>query len=87
MIHLMVMVYMELDIIIYKDGGVKMELDKRVEELEKKLTQMILTIQLLEDRISKLENGEHNTGIYVDGCSELVRNYLSESSKEKKEGE
>ena len=63
-----------------------MDLEKKIEELSNKVTELILTVQTLEQRISDLENGEYNTGIFVDGCPDAVKTYLDKSNK-KKEGE
>ena len=59
--------------------------------IEKKMNELILKVQQLEQRVADLENGEFGTGIYLDGCTEADAEYISrkyDNIKEiKKEGE
>ncbi len=55
-------------------------------DVEKKLTELTLKIQELEQRITDLENGEFGTGVYLDGCTEADAEYIS-GKPYKKDGE
>ena len=59
--------------------------------IEKKMNELILKVQQLEQRVADLENGEFGTGIYLDGCTKADAEYISgkyDNIKEiKKEGE
>ena len=60
-------------------------------DFEKKLNELILRVQQLEQRVDDLEKGEFGTGIYLDGCTEADAAYISGKSNNnreiKKEGE
>ena len=60
-------------------------------DIEKKMNELILKVQQLEQRVADLENGEFGTGIYLDGCTKADAEYISgkyENITEiKKEGE
>ena len=60
-------------------------------DIEKKMNELILKVQQLEQRVADLENGEFGTGIYLDGCTKADAEYISwkyDNIKEiKKEGE
>ena len=60
-------------------------------DIEKKMNELILKVQQLEQRDADLENGEFGTGIYLDGCTKADAEYISgkyDNIKEiKKEGE
>ena len=60
-------------------------------DIEKKMNELILKVQQLEQRVADLEKGEFGTGIYLDGCTEADAEYISgkyDNIKEiKKEGE
>ena len=56
------------------------------EELEKKLLEIELTLQALDQRVTDLENGEFGTGVYLDGCTEADAEYIS-GKPYKKDGE
>lgn len=60
-------------------------------DIEKKLNELVLRVQQLEQRVADLENGEFGTGIYLDGCTEADADYISgknDTNKEnKKEGD
>lgn len=61
------------------------KLEQKILDLENKLNGFILNNQLLEDRIKALEEGEKNTGVYLEGAPEYVVDYVTKT--EKKEGE
>lgn len=50
-------------------------------DVEKKLTELVLKVQELEQRISDLENGEFGTGVYLDGCSEADAEFIKNQIK------
>ncbi len=60
-------------------------------DIEKKLNELILRVQQLEQRVADLENGEFGTGIYLDGCTEADADYISGKNninkENKKEGD
>ena len=60
-------------------------------DIEKKMNELILKVQQLEQRVADLENGEFGTGIYLDSCTKADAEYISgkyDNIKEiKKEGE
>ena len=60
-------------------------------DIEKKMNELILKVQQLEQRVADLENGEFGTGIYLDGCTKADAEYISGKyeniKKIKKEGE
>lgn len=60
-------------------------------DIEKKMNELMLKVQQLEQRVADLENGEFGTGIYLDGCTKADAEYISgkyDNIKEiKKEGE
>lgn len=51
-------------------------------EILEKLQNLILQVQSLETRVEDLEKGEFGTGVYLDGCTEADKEYIS-----KREGE
>lgn len=55
-------------------------------DVEKKLNELLLKIQELEERLAKLENGEFGTGVYLEGCTEADAEYIS-GKQIKKDGE
>lgn len=55
-------------------------------DVEKKLNELTLKMQELEQRIIDLENGEFGTGVYLEGCTEADAEYIS-GKPIKKEGE
>lgn len=61
------------------------KLEQKVLDLESKLNSFILNNQLLEDRIKKIEEGGHSTGVFFEGSPEYVIEYINK--QEKKEGE
>ena len=52
------------------------------EEILKLVKELQLKIQTLEDRITKLEIGDFGSGIYLDGCTEAAKDYISSKEKE-----
>ena len=56
-------------------------MEEKIASLEQTIRELNLKIQQLEDRLSTLENGEFGTGIYLDGCSEGDKKYITEISK------
>lgn len=54
-------------------------------DVEQTVRELLLRLQVLEDRVEKLEKGEFGTGIYLDGCSEATVEYIK--SSEQKAGE
>ena len=57
-----------------------------MEDLSKKLAELTLKMQELEQRIVDLENGEFGTGVYLEGCTEADAEYIS-GKPIKKDGE
>ena len=61
------------------------KLEQKIMDLENKLNGFILNNQLLEDRIKRIEDGEKNTGVFLEGAPDYVVEYVTK--EEKKEGE
>lgn len=61
------------------------EILAKLDAIIKTQTDFTLTIQSLEKRVQDLENGEFGTGLYLDGCNELDREFIT--NKNKKAGE
>lgn len=55
-------------------------------DLQKVIQELTLKIQLLEQRLTSLEQGNFGTGIYLDGCTEQDQEYIA-GGKLKKAGE
>lgn len=55
-------------------------------EIQKIFNELKLQLQLLEQRVTDLEQGSFGTGIYLDGCTEQDQEYIS-GGKFKKAGE
>ena len=55
-------------------------------DIEKKMNELILKVQQLEQRVADLENGEFGTGIYLDGCTKADAEYISGKYDNIKEG-
>ena len=53
--------------------------------LKKQISELVLSVQTLEQRVSDLENGCFGTGVYLDGCNESVVEFIK-PSQDKKEG-
>lgn len=62
------------------------DLEKKITKLEHENSQFKIIVQNYEERISKLESGEKNTGVYLDGAPDYVVDYVTKSV-DKKEGE
>ena len=56
------------------------------DEMVAKITNLELKVQILEQELSDLKNGEFGTGIYLGGCNEADVEYIS-GKPIKKEGE
>lgn len=56
-----------------------------MEDLKEEIQKMKLIMQQLEDRITKLESSESDSGIYLDGCSEEVINFMKTEGQKGKE--
>lgn len=61
------------------------EIFAKLDDIIKIQKDLTLTIQSLEKRVQDLENGEFGTGLYLDGCNELDREFIT--NKNKKAGE
>lgn len=59
----------------------------KVEELAQKINELTLKVQQLEEELSDLKNSEFGTGIYLDGCSDAVKEYISGKPVGQKAGE
>lgn len=54
-----------------------MDTENKIKELETKLQEYLLKLQQVEERLSKLENGDFGTGIYLAGCTEADAEYIA----------
>ena len=64
--------------------------DLNINSLILEIKQIKLELQQLGDRLTKLESGERQSGVYLDGCGDYVKNYIStdkDPKKIKKDGE
>lgn len=61
--------------------------DLNINNLILEIKQLTLRIQGLEDRLLKLEKGEMNSGVYIDGCGDYIKDYISSNKEIKKDGE
>ncbi len=61
------------------------EIFAKLDDIIKTQTDLTLTIQSLEKRVQDLENGEFGTGLYLDGCNELDKEFIT--NKNEKAGE
>lgn len=57
-------------------------MEKKVEELEKRLIKLELYVQQLEKKFEDYKNGEYGTGIFLDGCSEADKEYIQKKAGE-----
>lgn len=53
--------------------------------LKKQISELTLSVQTLEQRISDLENGSFGTGVYLEGCNDSDAEFIR-PSQDKKEG-
>ena len=53
-----------------------------MKDVEKMLTELMLRVQQLEQRVTDLENGEFGTGVYLDGCTEADADYIKTVKKD-----
>lgn len=58
----------------------------KLKELLEKVSTLTATVNQLQQRVEKLETGEKDTGVYLDGCPDYARDYINESLRDK-EGE
>lgn len=64
------------------------ELKEKILKLEHENSQFKVIVQKFEERISILESGEKNTGVYLDGAPDYVKDYIEKTKEEdKKVGE
>ena len=54
-----------------------------MKELEKQIAELRLLVQQLEEKITKLEEGELGSGVYVDGCTDATKAYITEEKEGK----
>lgn len=57
-------------------------MEKKIEELEKKLIKLELYVQQLEEKFEEYKNGEYGTGIFLSGCSEADKEYIQKKAGE-----
>lgn len=62
-------------------------MEDKIKQLEKKVQELMLFTQSLEQRVADLENGEFGTGIYLEGCNDADKDYIKPLMESKKEGE
>lgn len=53
--------------------------------LKKQISELVLSVQTLEQRVVDLENGSFGTGVYLDGCNESDAEFIR-PNQDKKEG-
>ncbi len=53
--------------------------------LKKQISELTLSLQTLEQRVSDLENGSFGTGVYLEGCNDSDAEFIR-PSQDKKEG-
>ena len=68
-----------------KENQIAEEIFAKLDTIIKTQSDLTLTIQSLEKRVQDLENGEFGTGLYLDGCNDLDREFIT--NKNKKAGE
>lgn len=56
-------------------------MEDKIKELTEEIDKLKLTVTDLTKRLTDLENGSKNTGVYLDGAPEYVKEYIE------KEGE
>lgn len=57
------------------------DLEKKVDECLEKITAIVMEINTIKEEIRKIKEGEHATGMYIDGCDDFVRDYLLNDKK------
>ena len=62
------------------------ELVKMVKDLTARVDALTLEKQVLEQRVYELETGSVGTGVYLDGCPDYAKDYISQKNT-KKDGE
>lgn len=53
-----------------------------IEELMEKVDKLSLTVTDLTKRVYDLESGSKNTGVYLEGAPEYVRDYITKDNEE-----
>lgn len=53
--------------------------------LKNQISELTLSVQTLEQRVSDLENGSFGTGVYLEGCNDSDAEFIR-PSQDKKEG-
>ena len=51
---------------------------EELKDVYKTLDELKLKVQLLESELKELKDGSFGTGIYLDGCSEATKDYISQ---------
>lgn len=59
------------------------DLEEKIKKLENENAQFKVIVQKFEERIGSLESGEKNTGVYLDGAPDYVKDYISKENEEK----
>lgn len=52
---------------------------EELKDVYKTLDELKLKVQLLESELQELKDGSFGTGIYLDGCSEATKDYISQT--------
>lgn len=52
---------------------------EELKDVYKALDELKLKVQLLESELQELKDGSFGTGIYLDGCSEATKDYISQT--------
>lgn len=60
-----------------------MQVIDEIAKLKEKIATLVLEKQALEARVKDLEDGSSASGVYLDGCPDYAREYISTSNKEK----
>ena len=68
-----------------RENQIAEEISAKLDTIIKTQSDLTLTIQSLEKRVQDLENGEFGTGLYLDGCNDLDREFIT--NKNEKAGE
>lgn len=56
-----------------------------LKEMQAELSAMKLLLQELEHRVSAIESGERGNGVFLDGASEVVTQYIMSAVKKESE--
>ena len=52
--------------------------NEELKDVYKSLDELKLKVQILETQLQELKEGSFGTGIYLDGCSEATKDYISQ---------